>query len=67
MRIVNNVIYANAGCKTQVVEVDGNSGQVLKKSGTLSEMQGGDLEVDEEGNVIITGHGGNPKFANGMT
>ena len=30
-------------------------------------MQGGDLEVDEEGNVIITGHGGNPNFANGMT
>ena len=29
-------------------------------------MQGGDLEVDEEGNVIITGHGGQPKFANGM-
>ena len=28
-------------------------------------MQGGDLEVDEEGNIFITGHGGNAKLANG--
>jgi len=30
-------------------------------------MQGADLEVDEEGNIFIAGHGGNAKLANGKS